>query len=507
MSIPGWTNPPETQRLSWIEVQPLVPSLIAVLLMGAFLEPLIGHLAVGIFFLILISISGLIIKRFSLLLLTAALLGLCYHYLLFPPIFSFYVYKAEDLKTVVALYVAAMIVGGLIQKLRRQATTLKVREETTRLHYVLARQLAQTQSLEEVAHIACSTLSRLLNQTIALYLLKKDERHPLLVWHPSSSLQEYDLDREQLEVFAIQHDISFQLRNTRSARSFFPLIGREGLVGIILVSRKLMFEERQDKLRMLETFMSQIAVAIEREILHERSKQLEVMEQTQKLYRTLLNSVSHELKTPLVAITGSASAMLDADTMRDPTVGPLLAQEILTASHRLRHVVDNLLEMSRVDSGMLRPKRKNCDMRDIIAISMHKLQIEGYQNPIELTVAPDTPEIDADPVLIEQALFNIIQNAHNYTQPGSKIEIHVWSESGQVLSSIRDRGPGLPTTDPNQVFAKFFRGSPQNPGGLGLGLSIVQGFIEAHGGTIAADNHPDGGAMFTISLPAWRYSV
>jgi two-component system sensor histidine kinase KdpD len=163
------------------------------------------------------------------------------------------------------------------------------------------------------------------------------------------------------------------------------------------------------------------------------------------------------------------------------------------------------LDMSRIDSGMLKPRREYCDVRDLLAVVVQRLELEGYPQSIRLDFQKDIPEIWVDPVLVDQALANIIHNARVYTPKGTSIEISVRSSQDCAYISVRDHGPGL--AEPGKVFEKFYRGSPQNPGGLGLGLSIAQGFIEAQGGHIEAANHPEGGAMFTITLPCHQQAL
>ena len=470
-----------------------------------------GHLPIGIFFMIAIAISGLYLTRISLVLIFAVLVGFYYHYLVFPPIFSFSLLRPDDRKTLIVLYGAAIICGSLIQKLRQQGIELKKREENTQRLYVLARQLAQSQSLADAATTGCEAMGLLLDQTIALFLLDRQAKGFELHLHPCSSFKAPIDEGSELRKIVHQDFEQFSWELTSRGHPYFPLIGRGGIVGLMLVNRQLHPTIKRERGELVETFASQIAVALEREILHDRSRAVELMEQTQKLYKTLLNSVSHELKTPLVSITGSASALLDSETMRDPNLMPVLAGEILVASQRLRRVVENLLDMSRIESGMLKPRREVCDVKELLAVVVQKLEsdadAQGPLQSIALLFEPINTDIYVDPVLVEQAFTNIIQNAQQYTPKGTRVEISVQQSDEQVLVVVRDHGPGLPPEDVGKVFQKFYRGSPQNPGGLGLGLAIAEGFIEAQGGRIAAANAPGGGAVFKIELPAWSQTL
>jgi two-component system sensor histidine kinase KdpD len=497
-------NPPSRQKrqlITWNELKISIPILASVFLLGTFIEPFIGHVAVGIFFMIAIAVSGLFFARITIFSL-ASLLILIYYYWLFPPD------EPKDVPTVVALFIAAVSIGGLVNQLKNQANALHLREQATQLLYTLARELAQAQSRDDVAQISCSSMSSLFEQKVALAFISFNESAPAsLEWHAASQFEAQSADtQELLETFRDEQSTrDFALYKTYSGRVYLPLIGRDGLVGILLIASAEFLEKSEEKQRHAAMSAHQIAVAIERENFQARSRTVEVMERTQKLYKTLLNSVSHELKTPLVAITGSSSALMDEATSRDPQLVQNLAAEILTASIRLRSVVENLLDMSRIDSGMLKPRREYCDVRDLLAVVVQRLELEGYPQSIRLDFQKDTPEIWVDPVLVDQALANIIHNARVYTPKGTSIEISVRASQDCAYISVRDHGPGL--AEPTKVFEKFYRGSPQNPGGLGLGLSIAQGFIEAQGGQIEATNHPEGGAMFTITLPCHQQAL
>lgn len=489
------------QLITWHELKISIPILTSVFLLGTMIEPFIGHVAVGIFFMIAIAVSGLFFARITIFSL-ASLLILIYYYWLFPD-------EPENLPTVVALFIAAVSIGGLVNQLKNQANALHIREQATQLLYTLARQLAQAQSRDDVAQISCQSMSDLFEQRVALAFISfKDSGRPAhLEWHPASQIEPRPEENLELtETFSREKSTQdFALYKTQSGRVYLPLIGRDGLVGILLIGNAGILEKNTEKQRLAGTSAHQIAVAIERENFQARSRTVEVMERTQMLYKTLLNSVSHELKTPLVAITGSSSALMDDSTSRDPHLVQSLAAEILTASKRLRSVVENLLDMSRIDSGMLKPRREYCDIRDLLAVVVQRLELEGYPQSVQLDFAQDVPEIWVDPVLVDQALANIIHNARVYTPKGTAIEISVRASQEWAYISIRDHGPGL--TEPVKVFEKFYRGSPQNPGGLGLGLSIAQGFIEAQGGQIEAANHPEGGAIFTVTLPCQQKAL
>jgi two-component system sensor histidine kinase KdpD len=230
--------------------------------------------------------------------------------------------------------------------------------------------------------------------------------------------------------------------------------------------------------------------------------QVQLAQESERLRKTLLDCVSHELKTPLAAI-GAASQELSrlAANIQDSQVLKELAGEIRAGSRRLNRVVDNLLDMNRLESGVIRPKREWCDVRELLqsAVDIERESINGRE--IRLDVPEEIPLALLDHTLIEQAVAKLLANAGSHTPPRLPIEIDAEYKNDRLLISVSDRGPGIPIDAAERLFEKFYRSNDHKTGGLGLGLSIARGLIEAHGGRLTAENRDGGGARFTITLP------
>ena len=230
--------------------------------------------------------------------------------------------------------------------------------------------------------------------------------------------------------------------------------------------------------------------------------QIQLAQESERLRKTLLDCVSHELKTPLAAI-GAASQELSrfAANTQDPQMLKDLASEIRDGSRRLNRVVDNLLDMNRLESGVIRPKREWCDVRELLqsAVDIERESINGRD--IRLDVPEEIPLALVDHTLIEQAVAKLLANAGSHTPARLPIEIDAEYINDHLLISVSDRGPGIPIEATERLFEKFYRGDNRKTGGLGLGLSIARGLIEAHGGRLTAENRDGGGARFTIRLP------
>lgn len=232
-----------------------------------------------------------------------------------------------------------------------------------------------------------------------------------------------------------------------------------------------------------------------------KAREKEEKENAIKLYNTLFNSLSHELKTPISTIIGSVDALREYDSSLSETHKKELLSEIDKAGTRLNRQVENLLNMSRLESGLLKPNTDWCDLNELAHAVVKKLDCAIEEHPVFFQSGDDLPLYRLDSVLIEQVLQNLVHNAVLYTPPQTQISIRVSDSAGGCTIVVSDNGQGFPENELEQVFEKFYRLPHAKTGGTGLGLSIAKGFVEAHGGTIRLQNNPQGGAMFTIVLP------
>jgi two-component system sensor histidine kinase KdpD len=282
---------------------------------------------------------------------------------------------------------------------------------------------------------------------------------------------------------------------------FVPMAGSQHIVGALGVApreRDRLFN--LDQIRLLETCGSLIALSIERDqsVLTAHEAQLQV--QAEQLRNSLLSSVSHDLRTPLATIAGTASALLETA----PPGNREGLQTVVEESQRLTRLFENLLEMARLDSGSAQLNRQWHVLEEIVGTALHTVRRELKDREIHVDIRPDFPLLNIDGFLFEQLLVNLLENAARYTPPGSKIEISASATESQAEIHITDHGPGVPVGSETKIFDKFFRGSsaaPDGRRGVGLGLAICQGIVEAHGGKITVRNRSTGGAEFIITLP------
>lgn len=228
----------------------------------------------------------------------------------------------------------------------------------------------------------------------------------------------------------------------------------------------------------------------------------EEKENTVKLYNTLLNSLSHELRTPIAAIIAATDNLQTGNTKLTAQDKHELVSEIAKASFRLNQQVENLLNMSRLESGFIRPKNDWTDINEVVYDTVKRIEENKITQKISININPDMPLFKIDKGMLEQVLYNIINNACLYTPPTGKIEVVAMNYADVMKIIIEDNGKGFPDNEINEVFNKFYRLRNTKTGGTGLGLSIVKGFVEAMGGTVQLENKVSGGARFSISIPA-----
>jgi two-component system sensor histidine kinase KdpD len=281
------------------------------------------------------------------------------------------------------------------------------------------------------------------------------------------------------------------------------LRGGRGSVGIVAIrpERSNAFVDPEQR-QLLETFVTQIASALERVRLAEEARHAEIEAEAERLRSSLLSSVSHDLRTPLGVITGATSTLLQDGDKLPPQVRHELVETAHEEAQHLNRLVRNLLDMTRLASGTIRPKKEWHPLDEIVGVALHRLEPRLTGRKVDVHLPKDLPPIPLDDVLIEQVFINLLENALKYTPPESPIDIVAEAQPGRVAVAVDDRGPGVPPSERDHVFEKFYRLKREpSGGGAGLGLAICRGFVEAHGGTMWVEDREGGGARFRFTLP------
>jgi two-component system sensor histidine kinase KdpD len=442
-----------------------------------------GYSAVALFYLLAVVLAGTRLRRWPTLFL-AALSALLWNFLFVPPRFTFYIGQFQDVMMFCALFVIALVVGHLATQLRERERAERRREERATALYRFTRALAASRDLDEALPKVLQLIKDFFQADAAVWL--RDENG--LAQHAASTFVPSSKD-ESVAVWAFQKKQAAgkSTDTLPDAESLHvPLVTGDRAEGVLTVRLNILptIEQRE----LLDAFAAQLALFLNKERALEESRRAQISRQSQKLQKALFDSVSHELKTPL-------AAMSVALQQREPDHG-----ELQQAVRRLTRTVDHLLDATRLESGLLQPVREWCDPGDILREAVAHARMSG--GAAKITIAKDLPMISVDVHLIEQALVTLLSNAAAHGPPGEPIEISAARDDNMVVFSIADHGPGLVAGEENKVFEKFYRGPGTAPGGLGLGLSIARQLVEAHSGQILAQNRKDGsGARFSIRLP------
>jgi two-component system sensor histidine kinase KdpD len=286
------------------------------------------------------------------------------------------------------------------------------------------------------------------------------------------------------DFFIVPPRLTFAVSDTQYLLTFAGLL----VTGVVISSLASRARQRADE-------------AIERAQLLERAREAELLRATEKLHSALLNSISHDLRTPLASITGAVSALRDPDALLSEATRAELIDDIATEADRLNRLVGNLLDMTRVESGALRVAQEPGDIAEVIGAALEQRAEAVNKHPLTLRVAHDLPAVRMSEPLIAQVVVNLLDNAVKYSASGAPIEISAAADGDVMAVEVADRGIGFPEGDERHIFDKFYRvQQPGRVGGTGLGLAIAKGIVEAHGGEISAAHRPGGGSVFRFTL-------
>jgi two-component system sensor histidine kinase KdpD len=458
----------------------------------------VNYLSVAMFLLFAVTLLSLKLSRGPIL-AAAALSALLWDFLFIPPRYTFTIARIEDLLILCLYFLIAIVTGTLTAEIRRKEEIVRQRELRAMALYTLAEKLAAADSLGGIVQIACEQIGRTFDADVALFLLDGEELalQTGSGWRPDQ--KEASVGRWVAQNRKPAGRFTSNLPQARGR--FEPLTTPRDVHGVVALSlhQERLFTLDQESL--LANFCSQIAAAIERERFSENRHRLELADASEKLYKTLLNSISHEFRTPLAVIGGAIETLAD-DRLALPEPGRHdLLLEIRRAASRLNALVENLLNMSRLESGRIHPRKEWCDIGDIFSALYRHFAREAAQHPLEFAHAENMPLLFLDQGLLEQALANIIQNAIQYAGQNTTIEIDAGMTDEELLLSVRDHGPGIAGDDLGHIFDKFYRIAETPSGGTGLGLSISKGLIESMHGVITAANADGGGLQITIRMP------
>jgi two-component system sensor histidine kinase KdpD len=431
--------------------------------------------------------------------------ALLYNFFFLPPLYTFTIADRENVVALFFFVVVAMIASNLASRVRAQALASRERAATTENLYVFSRKLAGVFTLDDLLWAAAFQFAQMLHTRVVILLPEGESVAVRAGYPPEDTLDEADV---AAAIWVWQHG-SPAGRGADTLpgakRLFLPMRTGRGITGVVgLDNDKPGPLLSPDQRRLFDALADQAALAIERIDLAREIGQARVAAETERLRSALLTSISHDLRTPLASILGSATSLRSYGKEMDPKTQNELVDTIREEAERLNRFIANLLDMTKLESGAIAPHAEAVDLADVVGSALRRAAPVAAGHKVELIFESGLPMVTLDPVLFEQVLFNLLDNAAKYTPSGTRIVIRARRDGGLMRIAIEDEGPGIPAGDLEHIFDKFYRGQSgdSHRAGTGLGLAICRGFVEAMGGTIAAANRAGGhGAMFTIALP------
>lgn len=437
--------------------------------------------------------------RLGPVLLAATLSSLIWNFFFIPPHNTFHIEKTDDILMFALFFSVALLNGVLTTRVRQQEQLARVREQRTDTLFQLTKQLSKAGSIEEVLEISIQEIGA--HFSMEAFFILQDGNNIL---YSNGRLQnEKKLNATEYELAEwcfknSQEAGAFTNKMNTVDYTFYPLPGTKLVPGVLAV--KMEKEFSKEKKTFWLTFVTQISNAIEREFLAETATKAKFLEESGRLYKTLFSSISHEFRIPVATIMGASETLLNSS--HPINIQSALFSEIFSASIRLNRLIENLLNMSRLESGLLSVRLDWCDINDVFNKVADDLKEELKPFKFSVFIPENMPLVKIDFGLIEQVLYNLLFNSTQYAPAASEINLVSAHENNELVIVVTDKGPGFPESELKNVFSKFFRINGRKTGGLGLGLSIVKGFVEAHNGKITVENNYNGGSKFIIKIPS-----
>jgi two-component system, OmpR family, sensor histidine kinase KdpD len=488
----------------------IMPYLMSVLMMTALtisltpIESFLGPVNISMLYLLPVL---LISARWGKLpaIVTAGMGVVIFDYLFVPPLYTFTVIDFRYVISFAILMIVGFVTGTLSARLKDQINYSRQREQQISALYSLSRDLTAVDKLEKILDSIARKIADTLDGQVVLLL--PDEKNSLFLSQSSNS--DHFMTENEMAVARWVYERGLKAgQGTETLGSskalYLPLITEQGTQGVLGIC----FNYREgpvnpEQIRFLDAFAGLAALAINRIKLTDEARRAHALTESERLRTALFNSLSHDLRTPLSSIIGAATGLMeDHDAVYSQDARQDLLQTILHGAERMNRFVNNLLDMARLESGMLKLNKDWCDIQDIIGVAINRLDIVLAKRLLDIQIPAGLPLVQADYILIEQVLVNLLDNAVKYSESESKISITVSQAEKKLEITVANRGTCIPEADLSKVFDKFYRlSSPLQVSGTGLGLSICKGIIEAHNGEIWAVNNELGGVTIIFSLP------
>jgi two-component system sensor histidine kinase KdpD len=430
---------------------------------------------------------------------------LLFNFLFTDPYYSLNIRDPQNVITFLAFLVIALTLRTLASRLRRQAEIAHHRENQTQVLFQLSSRLSRLPETRELLAASEQELGSSFRAEAVILLGPPRSKAFLIARRPEAFIKLANEQAVAEWVYEHGSPAGLSTETLPSAQALYmPLVGPSGQVGVLAIKPEngQLFRLPEQRY-LLESFASQIALAIDRALLTEKARSVLVRIETEQTKNALLRSISHDLRTPLAVIKGSAGALLELDCGRPGTEEQELLESIVEESTRMASLIDKLLSMTRLESEAVALNRQWQPLEELVASALSRVEPLAGQRTLATRIPHDAVLL-VDPVLIEQVLYNLLENAVKYTPDKARITLAAFREEEATTVLVEDDGPGVDPEELERIFDKFYRGRAAargERGGVGLGLAICRTVIRLHGGRIWAENREGGGARFVFSIP------
>ena len=470
---------------------------MSVILVSSLCFPLrdyIGYQSVGLILLFNLLLLPFYTGRGAII-FAALLNSIIWDFFFIPPIFTFDVGQLHDVLTILLNLVIAVTSGLLATRIRKQQKLVRQREKNTSALLNFTRELSNCNSKSEAINIALKHIDLNISVNATFF---DDNAEPKV---STGELFQFATKEISIAKWCLdQNTIAGKFTNNLpdSIGQYFPVLTNRKKIGIIclILNNKLSIEDEN----LITNIITQLAGTYEKEETAEQIKNLQIETESKKLYDTLFDSISHEFRTPIAVISGSATSLLEKNITDKPDLVRNFADEIYIASKRLNLLVENLLDITRLESGKLMLNKDLYKINELISETILQFKETSENHNVILDLKAINPLSLIDYGFISQAFFNILHNAFIYTPEGTTIKISSEISGGKIKISVADNGDGLSKESIDRLFEKFYRPPGTKAGGTGLGLSIAKGFIEAHNGSLSVRSNYPVGLIFDIEL-------
>lgn len=497
----GFIRPRASEGQGWLAVLAGLTLVVLLTIVGFWTQPIINGSNLAVLYTLAVVVTALRWGRRAAI-ISAFGSALLFDHFFAPPLRSFGFSDISYLVTFIGLLTMGVLVSMLTLTAREEAEAARRKEAHTFELYSLTKSL-----------VAESDLDRILDAIE--HHIQETFRTPIIIWMPGKGglaalFRSPDLSTDAGEaaaarwVFENGEEAGWSAaRFSDSTFYYLPLKTWKGVVGVLGIQADCSKKQLpSEEAHLLYTFANQAALAITRAVLAREAQRTEVLQETDKLQKALLNSISHNLRSPLASVTGALNSLLVDGTLLDISTQREMLKAAQDEARRLDRLLQNLLDMTRLEGGVVHVKAEPCDVQDVVGSALAQLGDAARERLIIVNIPSNLPLVPMDFVLIVQVLVNLLDNALKYSAVELPVEVGAMLKGDQLQIRVADRGPGIPEQYLERVFEKFFRGAPTTAaGGSGLGLSICRGFVDAHHGRIWAGRRLHGGTEIIFSLP------